>query len=110
MTDSEFDRFCDMIADQIDDEATCELLADSHVDWELERDYRLDANRRVGRKFARVNQIEEMLAYEERRDELTKIALDHRREELEKLRPYFVAGGRDTTKEQAVAAYKADHS
>jgi hypothetical protein len=57
--------------------------------FDLTGEYRLDDNRRVAKRLATLAQMEESLAYEESRGDLTRVVLDRRREELESLRPYF---------------------
>jgi hypothetical protein len=84
-------------------------------EFNLEGCYALDAERRIGRRYARLEHIEEALGYDllcleapngaskRKRRELEQ-AIARKREELEKLRPYWGPG---VTKEEAIGAYEA---
>jgi hypothetical protein len=103
-------------------------------EWDLEGDYRLDAEWRIARRLATLQKAEQSLAYDRHNapprvptlDELagdadpdwvewvaqtvdaeattSPLSLDERAAEIDRLRPYW---GDGVTKEQAVAAYEA---
>jgi hypothetical protein len=68
--------------------------------------FRLDANRRLDVRFARIEQAEEALAYEETLGGRTPWSAQLR-EDIERLRPYWGPG---VTFEQAAAAWWAARS
>jgi hypothetical protein len=67
--------------------------------------YRLEG-RRIAKRFAQLQHAEEALAIDTANMKSIARANQHKREELERLRPYW-GGGR--TKAEAVTAYLAEH-
>jgi hypothetical protein len=102
-------EFVDGIAREVDEECTRSCFDEPsgpYPEFDLEGAYKLDAERRVGKRKALLQHMEQALAYKFSGFGEPNAAIALMREELEKLRPYWGPG---VTKEEAVRAYMADH-
>lgn len=105
-----YDGFVDHVADQVDKDATREATPEQLVfegeGWDLGGEYRLSSGRRVAKRLALLEHMEEMIANDEQNVAVVLAASSRKHQELARLRPYFGPG---VTKEDAVAAYRSDH-
>src|SRR5262249_28114777 len=88
-----YEGFVDHIAEQVDKSATRERSNDQPLlspDWDLDGEYRLGSGRRVAKPLAHLEHMEEMMANDERNTAAVMQASARKREELARLRPYFL--------------------